>query len=452
MSLPPPPEIFKFQHYQNFVLDIVTKEYNGTAPTKQLYEHQTEALLKVKKYFDESRQPISEPAIVVAPTGAGKTGIITLLPYVLGSTRVMVLSPSLIITDQLERAFGLRNGTVTESFVSQRSIVEESHLNDFLEIGKRVEFTEEIWNMKRWNLIIVNAQKFGATSSTSIVEYEEDGEEQRAQLVKLSQNFEKFSTLIVDEAHHFPAETWDLIVKKFVSEQGKQVVFLTAYPFRGREREPLFDGQQATVTIDKGRLIDLNIIRPLRFELISNCEEVKYGIIGSWIMKKLREHDKQEAAINHKAMVLVTTTYEAKRGSIEVSKATSENIATYYVSGSKTEMERNFKKFEDGKSRILFVCGRLLEGNPLFALHLGWMCVNFYAIYQNVSGYDNPDVSVCVILRKVGVLGLFIQFVGRCIRRSKSLPGNRIDPVEAIVASIPEFEQDKMFEEYESNP
>jgi superfamily II DNA or RNA helicase len=44
--------------------------------------------------------------LIVIPTGGGKSGIAALAPYVLNTTRVLVITPSLQITNQLAAAFG----------------------------------------------------------------------------------------------------------------------------------------------------------------------------------------------------------------------------------------------------------------------------------------------------------------------------------------------------------
>lgn len=45
-------------------------------------------------------------ALVVLPTGSGKTGIAVLAPFVLNSTRVLVITPSVKLTEQISNNFG----------------------------------------------------------------------------------------------------------------------------------------------------------------------------------------------------------------------------------------------------------------------------------------------------------------------------------------------------------
>lgn len=280
------------------------------------------------------------------PTGAGKTGIVALLPYVLASPKVMILSPSLIITKQLEMAFGLRNDVAIESFYFERGMLPESALNGFLEMGKKIEKTESIFNMEKYNLVIVNAQKFGRNSSASLNEPEDsDDEEVGTQLLRTKENFASFTTLIVDEAHHYPAETWDLIYREF---RGKQIIFLTATPFRGSDCKELWENQTILYRISRQTLVDQKIIRPIIFHTFieSKIEEQIYDILS--------QHDRMEPSVVHKAMVLNLTQDEAEEG------ARTIRGATYLTSDKKTSSY--LKKFEESTFRILFVCGCLLEG------------------------------------------------------------------------------------------
>ncbi len=68
-----------------------------------IYPHQREALLELQSWYNQEKYRIG---LVVIPTGGGKSGIATLAPYILNTTRVLVITPSLQITNQLAAAFG----------------------------------------------------------------------------------------------------------------------------------------------------------------------------------------------------------------------------------------------------------------------------------------------------------------------------------------------------------
>jgi superfamily II DNA or RNA helicase len=73
-------------------------------PKFTLFPHQKEALREVAPFF-ERVNPNFQYGIIVAPTGAGKSAIAALLPYILGSRRVLVITPSKTITEQLSLDF-----------------------------------------------------------------------------------------------------------------------------------------------------------------------------------------------------------------------------------------------------------------------------------------------------------------------------------------------------------
>lgn len=115
---------------------------------------------------------------------------------------------------------------------------------------------------------------------------------------------------------------------------------------------------------------------------------------------------------HHQAMVLVRGQNEA----VEVARYL--NNATYCTSTA--EGAANKIAFDQGANRILVICGSLREG------------------------YDNPHVSVCVILRRVRSHLLFAQFIGRCSRIS-----HNGDQAYGFVISYPVFEQQEMWDSYD---
>ncbi len=100
------------------------------------------------------------------------------------------------------------------------------------------------------NLVIVNAQKFASHSS---VDWE-----------KL--NRKSYNLLIVDEAHHFPAPTWNNIVSYF----NCKTIFLTATPFR--KGQPILNAQNGNICyqISLDKLMDRGVIRKTIFREIGS--------------------------------------------------------------------------------------------------------------------------------------------------------------------------------------
>ncbi|EKO04928.1 type III restriction enzyme, res subunit domain protein [Leptospira interrogans str. C10069] len=79
----------------NFEMDYwLTKNVN-IQENLELREPQIEAYWEVYEHFIIDRK--ASDAIVVIPTGVGKTGLIGILPYKISKGRVLVITPRLVI-------------------------------------------------------------------------------------------------------------------------------------------------------------------------------------------------------------------------------------------------------------------------------------------------------------------------------------------------------------------
>jgi superfamily II DNA or RNA helicase len=295
--------------------------------------------------------------------------MVTLLPYALASSKVLVLSPLPLISNQLATSFG--HYGVEKSFSCRTHLLDKKDAGLFLETAKVITNTDEVSSMGLANLVIVNAQKFGGNSKMSLLN-------KGGEIKNVKNTFGHFTTIIVDEAHHYPAITWKAIVENFRGK-GKQIVFLTATPFNNGL--PILGDDQVITFLIKRQDIEGTIIRKSDFFLIPNdvgdtkgdldLTSIDYTNIGSFITDILKEHDKDVPSVHHKALILVT------------GRDTAEYVAdiidgaTFCTSKNKKQSDGNKKAFENDKFRILVVCGMLTEG------------------------YDHSPISVCVILRKL---------------------------------------------------
>ena len=180
---------------------------------KRIYNHQHEALVAVKRQLvDEIGRP--NIALVVLPTGCGKTGVAVLAPYVLNSRRVLVLTPSKAISDQIYQAF---HGHNEESmFLVQRDIIRRDQAQHMRPRTRLIDRPNQIRYALHDDLLVITAHQVGGNASVSIDNIPADN----------------FDLVIVDEAHHYPAETWRTIVDHFPNSRR---LFLTATPYHGDE-------------------------------------------------------------------------------------------------------------------------------------------------------------------------------------------------------------------------
>ena len=73
----------KFQVYSSLFLE----QYKSTT----IHKHQKYALTATIEYFETKN---NDTTLLVLPTGTGKSGIISFLPYVLNKRKILIITPS----------------------------------------------------------------------------------------------------------------------------------------------------------------------------------------------------------------------------------------------------------------------------------------------------------------------------------------------------------------------
>ncbi|RYY82027.1 hypothetical protein EON63_14180 [archaeon] len=240
-------------------------------------------------------------ALVVMPTGTGKSGVVA--PYALNSSRVLIITPSVFISTQLYRDMC---GTTAEStFYVRRNICTIENVVKFAENGYLVDksllrggktMDHFVRTMKLHNLVIANAHKFGENTGFDI-----------AALPRTL-----FDTVIVDEAHHYPARTWTQIIDYF---NLSKKVFVTATPtHRGQQivGTSLEDQTERFIAYQLGRddAVVAGMIRSLNFQEVGNHDdndEQRIRVVAGAVLNQLQVHDMTDQAFIHKAMIICFT-------------------------------------------------------------------------------------------------------------------------------------------------
>ena len=219
----------KFNLQHDSMLDYL-RQYEAYLQTvvdktdEALYAHQVKAVLRLHEYF-KCRGTIirstinphnSQVALVVLPTGCGKTGVAVLASYVLNASRVLVITPSLIISKQVDEAyenFLIKRGIIGEQFrhlyVPQKMLITKSDQLVTQEPGQLRQTLR--LQVHEADLLITNAHKISDQSAVKVTDIPDDC----------------FDLVIVDEAHHYPAKTWKRLVDHFPN---CKKIFLTSTP------------------------------------------------------------------------------------------------------------------------------------------------------------------------------------------------------------------------------
>jgi superfamily II DNA or RNA helicase len=152
------------------------------------------------------------PAVVVMPTGSGKTAVLMLSAYLLRVQRVLVITPSVFVREQIRQDFETLNtlksaGALTLEVTAPRVFE-----------NKKVVKSLEDWEAFREFDVVVATPNSVSPAKDAISDPPSD----------------LFDLVLIDEAHHSPAMTWNAILEAF---KIARCVLFTATPFRRDRRE-----------------------------------------------------------------------------------------------------------------------------------------------------------------------------------------------------------------------
>lgn len=173
---------------------------------EELREPQIQGYFKVYDHFIVKNKMTH--AIIVLPTGVGKTGLMGILPFHICKGRALIITPQLTIKDAVVDSLDPEN---PESFWYKRRIFKNIH-----EMPTLVEYTNGVKQevLDTANIVVLNIHKLQARLSSSPLNF-------------LPANY--FDMIIIDEAHHSTANTWVATVEHF---HKAKVVKLTGTPIR----------------------------------------------------------------------------------------------------------------------------------------------------------------------------------------------------------------------------
>ena len=369
----------------------------------RLLPQQIQALQNVQQASQNFGQ--THIALVSMPTGSGKTGVIACLPYYLATAEppyvfdkpILVIAPDLAILKQLTQELTVIEGT-EKTFLIRRGIVPLDMQDNVLPQPWIITQTSEIRNeqlLRISGIVIANAQKFLA----------EDWENH------LSDDL--FRLVIVDEAHHHPAPTWQRIVNKF-RNHNCPVIFFTATPYR-TDRQAVLPREMSVIAhhLPLNDAVEQGIIRRTYFNELDELwpyEELPLRDAGNFlpdmltdfqriipILQKIKSllDQKHSDVPNAPHMAIAITNYTTHADHVlELWQHyyPEEPAETYYSRKSKQEKEEIMRRLRSNDLSLVIVVGMLLEG------------------------FDHPPISIAAITCNINAPIRFVQFVGRAQR------------------------------------
>ncbi|MDU2556015.1 MAG: DEAD/DEAH box helicase family protein [Veillonella sp.] len=300
---------------------------------------------------------LSDSAVIVMPTGSGKTTVVMIAPYLLKKRKVLIVTPSSMVRSQIVSDYAslktLKNIGVFSKKVNTPIIYEAKHLY-------RVTDDEKILNA---NVVVATHQVASSISEVQIRE--------------------KFDYIIIDEAHHVPAPTWQRIIKNM----GKTPSLLvTATPFRLDKKEI------------KGKII-------YNYPL---SRAYKDGIFGQIMFNPIDEGPDKDKRIALEAQrVLLNDRENGFEHFLMVrtnTKAKAKDLEKIYQDNTKLKLKRIDSTMS---SKTIGSTIKLFEEKELD----GVICVDMLG-----EGFDFPNLKIAAIHEPHKSLASTLQFIGRFAR------------------------------------
>jgi len=226
-----------------------------------------------------------------------------------------------------------------------------------------------------------------------------------------------FQLLVVDEAHHTTAKSWDACIQHF---QAAKLLGVTATPIRGDNRglgehyQSMVQGPSAEWLTDNGFLAPARVLAPP-------------GFSSAGLRKKMGDFDMSQAGellqgqamgdcLTHYRQHLAGQTAIAFCCSVAHAEAVARlfhdaGIASASIDGN-TDSARRRQLLIDlgtGSLKVLTSCALIGEG------------------------VDVPSVGGCILLRPTASVGLHLQMIGRCLRPQ---PGKRAVVLDHVGNSL----------------
>ena len=367
---------------------------------------QAEGYVALRDYFAEERAT-NLPAIAVLPTGCGKSGLIACAPFGIATGRVLVVAPNLTIKD------GLAEGTLAgpSNFYQFADILPDGAPLPQVVTLERGRANEE--DCLRADIVVTNVQQM------------------QGWLSLFPRDF--FDLIIVDEAHHAPADSWQNINDAFPDAKK---IYLTATPFRGDGqsiRAELVYSYRLADAIAAGYVKNLMRVDAVAKEMtftvdgetaeytreeVMNLREETWFSRGVALSPVCNETivDRSVAILQEKRRrgterhQIIAAACSIRHAEQVAALYRSRGLdATFVASDGMTmdERERRIRDFDRGHLDAIVHVGILGEG------------------------YDNPTISIAAIFRPFRSTAPYAQFVGRAIR---ALPdGTDTDNIAHVV-------------------
>lgn len=358
-----------------------------------LRDPQRDGYLRTYEFFRAGKNK----AILQIPVGCGKTGLASLLPFGLAEGRVIVIAPNLQIKDGLYEAMDITNRQ--KCFWRKAGVL----TNDQMLSGP-LACTLDSGNISiatKSHIVITNVHQLATNVDKWLTQFPDDF----------------FDMIIVDEAHHSAADSWQKVIERFPKAK---VILLTATPFRSDRQE--LDGElvfrypfrNATL---KGYIkrLKASYVAPSTIELGFSDSGGRSYTLDEVLKLKEEVWFSRGVALARLCNQHIVDSSLQKLEELRQSGTQHQLIA---VACSINHAKEIRSLYQERGFNAAVIHSNLMEEERaaiLAALRNGTLdCI--IQVQMLGEGFDHPKLSVAAIFRPFRSLAPYIQFVGRIMR------------------------------------
>lgn len=358
-----------------------------------LREPQRDGYLRTYEFFRAGKNK----ALLQIPVGCGKTGLATLFPLGLAEGRVIVIAPNLTIKDGLYDAMDITNRQ--KCFWRKASVLAPEQMT-----AGPLACTLDSGNIsvaRKCHIVITNIQQLATNADKWLAQFPDDF----------------FDMIIVDEAHHSAAASWQKVIDRFPKAK---VILMTATPFRSDKQE--IEGELVyrypfrSATL-KGYIkrLKASYVAPLQIELGFTDERGRIYTLDEVLKLKDEDWFSRGVALAPLCNKHIVDSSLEKLEELRQSGTRHQLIAVACSINHGREI-RSLYQERGFKAEIIHSKQSSDEQNDILRdLRNGTLdCI--VQVQMLGEGFDHPKLSVAAIFRPFRSLAPYVQFVGRIMR------------------------------------
>ncbi|MDJ1470263.1 DEAD/DEAH box helicase [Xanthocytophaga flava] len=311
------------------------------------------------------------PAVVVLPTGAGKTAVLMLTPYILEAERALVITPSRFVREQIKLDYAFLKTLKLAQTLPQDFETPSVYENTGMILAP------ETWEALRQYDVVVSTPNSASPAQRDIPEPPDD----------------LFDLILIDEAHHSPAPTWNALIEAFPKAK---IVLFTATPFRR-------DGREI-----KGKYI-------YTYPIQRAFEDGIYGEM-QYVPVDVEENESPDVALAKKTDQVFKKDCEDGFSHIVMVRASTRKQANKLAEIYQQNTQLRLEVVHSGMGQRFTgkVVAKLRKGDLD-----GVICVNMLG-----EGFDLPRLKIAALHAPHRSLSVTLQFLGRFARVNEDRLGD----------------------------